>query len=288
MRIVFSKLFIFSLAILCAKPYNASTGSKRVKCPFVKEIRGDGERFCKPATSYQLRSHRVSLTRSTSVRSLASTQSPLISVIVPCFNEARTVVQLLKSVRAALPLAQIIVVDDRSTDGSGALIEGLVHDLDLRHLQLASNQGKGVAFRAGLGVVDREYVVVQDADLEYNPKDICRLLQHAVEHRLDAVYGSRYLNGGSANRGALANYVAVKLLSIVLRVVHGLRLSDPATCYKLFRSELVKSWPLRSQGFELCQELNTQIARGYRFAELRIGYIPRTKPLSWLVRSMCQ
>jgi len=98
-----------------------------------------------------------------------------------------------------------------------------------------------------------------------------------VEHQLDAVHGSRYLNGGSANRGALANYIAVKLLAVVLRVVHGLRLSDPAICYKLFRSELVKSWPLRSQGFELCQELNTGVASACRFAELQISYEPRSK-----------
>jgi len=201
----------------------------------------------------------------------------LISVIVPCFNEARTIVPLLKSVRAALPFAKLIVVDDGSTDGSGALIAGLVNELDLRHLNLTTNQGKGAAFRAGLELVDREYVVIQDADLEYNPADICRLLQHAVEHQLDAVYGSRYLNGGSANRGALANFVAVKLLALVLRAVHGLSLTDPASCYKLFRSELVKSWPLRSQGFEICQELNTKIARGYRFAELPIRYLPRSK-----------
>ncbi len=184
---------------------------------------------------------------------------------------------MLRSLRAALPLAQIIVVDDGSTDGSGELIEGLVTELGLRYLHQVANQGKGSAFRVGLGFVDREYVIIQDADLEYNPADICRLLRHAVEYRLDAVYGSRYLDGGSANRGALVNYVAVKLLAFVLRVVHGLRLTDPATCYKLFRSELVTSWPLRSQGFELCQELNIRIARGCRFAELQISYKPRRK-----------
>ena len=229
-----------------------------------------------PATSYQLPSTVDSFSSTSSVSTATASQSALISVIVPCFNEARTIVQLLRRVRAALPFAQIIVADDGSTDGSGMLIDGLVSELGLQHQHQETNQGKGSAVRAGLGLVEREYVVIQDADLEYNPADICRLLRHAVEHRLDAVYGSRYLNG-SANRGGLANYVAVKLLAFVLRIVHGLRLTDPATCYKLFRSELVKSWPLRSQGFEICQELNTRIARGCRFAEFQISYKPRNR-----------
>jgi hypothetical protein len=204
--------------------------------------------------------------------------SSRLSVIVPCYNEAATVAELLRQVRQALPHAQCIVVDDGSTDGSLEQIKSVQPQFGLHVQSLASNRGKGAAFRAGLELADRDYVVIQDADLEYNPADIAGLLRYAIENSTDVVYGSRYLTRGRRPGGAWGNYFAVVVLSQILRQVHGLRLTDPATGYKLFRRDWLAGVQLRSQGFELCQELNRLVAeRRSPVVELPVSYQPRSR-----------
>ncbi len=218
---------------------------------------------------------------------LAVERSSRLSVIVPCYNEAPTVVELLRRVRAALPLSQIIVVDDGSTDGSPLELRSVVSELHVETCLLPENRGKGAAFRAGLARADREFVVIQDADLEYDPQDIDRLLSVAIGGGWDAVYGSRYLTQRRRQRGSRWNYLAVRFLALVLFLKHRLRLSDPATCYKLFRRDHLQAVVLRSEGFELCQELNRVVAeQQWRVMELPIGYHPRSRAEGKKIRAV--
>ena len=200
-----------------------------------------------------------------------------LSVIVSCYNEQNTVAELLIRVRAALPFSQIIVVDDGSTDESHWRISQVASKLCLEVMRLPANRGKGAAVRHGLEFVNREYAIVQDSDLEYDPQDIANLLRFAIENNLPVVYGSRYLLSGRQSGGRLVNYLAVKLLSAVVAIRFSVRLSDPATCYKLMPTELWRELGVRRDGFEYCQYTNVQLlARKISIRELPISYRPRS------------
>jgi len=177
-----------------------------------------------------------------------------LTVIIPCFNEAATVVELLRRVRLALPDSQIIIVDDASTDGSDTLIHSVATEQNVEPIYCKTNGGKGSAFRLGLSHANRDYIVIQDADLEYDPNDIHKLLACAIDGDFDAVYGSRYLESG--RKGALANYVAVHFIALLIRLRFRRTITDPCTCYKLFRRSIVEQFNLQTSGFEVCQELN--------------------------------
>jgi dolichol-phosphate mannosyltransferase len=200
-----------------------------------------------------------------------------LSVIVPCFNEVATIEEILRSVRTTVPNAQMIVVDDGSTDATLTVISSLADELELVVVPEANNCGKGSAVRAGLARVTRDWVVIQDADLEYNPQEILKLLECAEKEDLSAVYGSRYLHAGRAVGGAWLNYWAVKLLACVQWLLYGRWLSDPHTCYKLVKADLLKNLGLRSNGFEFCAEVNSKLlSLGVEIRELPIAYVPRT------------
>ncbi|MDP1560890.1 MAG: glycosyltransferase family 2 protein [Pirellulaceae bacterium] len=200
-----------------------------------------------------------------------------LSVIVPCFNEEGTVETILRRVRAALPGAEIIVVDDGSGDKTVERAEMVASEVCLKLLSLSKNCGKGAAVRAGLSLVTREWVVIQDADLEYDPQDIGALLDYAQTKDAPVVYGARYLQAGRAAGAARLNYFAVKMLAVVQWLIYGRWLSDPHTCYKLIKADLFEPLDLKSNGFELCAEINSKLlAMGVEIQELPIGYQPRT------------
>lgn len=210
-----------------------------------------------------------------------------LSVLVPCHNEAGTIVELLKRVSAALPLAEIIIVDDGSTDGSADLIRQLAQNLHVSVLVLSKRSGKGAAIRAGLSHVTREWVVIQDADLEYCPEDLRHLAIAAEAHPGCAVYGSRYLHRGRAEGGAFAPYLGVKILGILVKLLYGNYLYDAHTCYKLLPTELFRQLSLESEGFEVCAEITSKLLRkGIPILEVPISYHPRTtmegKKIGWL------
>ncbi len=199
-----------------------------------------------------------------------------LTVIIPCFNEERTVVELVRRVRAALPAAEVIVVDDASTDDSVARLRQVKDQLEVKLLQLATNGGKGSAVRAGLGAATRRWVVIQDADLEYDPGDLLKILVRASRGGLQAVYGSRYASSGPVSGGAWLNYLGVKLLAVLEWILYGRWLSDPHTCYKMVRRDVLQRLRLQSDGFELCAELNSKLLReGMEIPEVPIGYRPR-------------
>ena len=200
-----------------------------------------------------------------------------LSVVVPCFNERDSVEALLRKLRAELPSTEIIVVDDASTDGSADVVAGLVDELSLTLIRHDQNGGKGAAVRTGLEAVTRDWFVIQDADLEYDPSDLPEMLAAAQASPDAAVYGSRYLRQGRARGGAVLNYLAVRILTVLAWFLYGRLLTDPHTCYKLLPTALGRTLQLRSRGFELCAEINSRLlAGGIDILEVPIHYHPRS------------
>jgi glycosyltransferase involved in cell wall biosynthesis len=213
---------------------------------------------------------------------------PLLSVLVPVFNEERTLRRVVERV-LRLPLRlEVIVVDDGSTDSSGAIGEALAREQpDVRHHRLPQNQGKAGAIRAALRLARGDIVVVQDADLEYDPVDIPRLIEPIAAGHADAVYGTR-LRGGEPQRVHLfSHYVGNRLLSLAARVMYNTTVSDISTGYKAFRSDLLRSFDLEENGFRLEPEVTARVLStpGTRIYELPISYFGRTfeegKKITW-------
>lgn len=203
--------------------------------------------------------------------------SKILSVVVPAYNEAANIEAILNRLRSALPDAEIIVVDDGSSDATFRIAERVASVLNIRLLRLEKNSGKGAAVKHGLEHVTRQWVVIQDADLEYDPEDLKLLAEQAEKGNSSAIYGSRYKVRGRARGGAWLNYIGVKLLAIVQWVLYGRWLSDPHTCYKMIRCDLLRAMNIQSNGFELCAEINSKLLRaGDCPQEVPISYAPRT------------
>jgi glycosyltransferase involved in cell wall biosynthesis len=209
-----------------------------------------------------------------------------LSVVIPVYNERRTIEPLLRQVRLVLPGAQMIVVDDASNDGSREIIQSLQDELGLEVVLSPHNGGKGSAVRLGLAQATREWVVIQDADLEYDPQDIVTLLTTAMAEPGSAVYGSRYLKPATNSNASRLNVLAVRLLAWWAALLYGRWLSDPHTCYKLLPTGLMQELSLQSRGFELCAEINGKLLRRrVPIIELPISYHARTaaegKKIRW-------
>ena len=178
----------------------------------------------------------------------------------------------------AVPIdKEVVVVDDGSGDGTREVLARLARELPIRALFHEQNRGKGAAIRTALAEAHGEVVVVQDADLEYDPEDYPRLLQPILEGRTNVVYGSRYLD--HKNPLPFTHFkVAVLLLNAMANLLYGTRLTDEATCYKMFRASLLRSLPLRCERFEFCPEVTARVAkRGEKILEVPIRYHYRTR-----------
>ena len=198
-------------------------------------------------------------------------QDPLLSVVVPVFNEAATVEEIVRRVLAVPLRIQLIVVDDGSTDGTREVLQRLQQELGFTLLQQPANAGKGAALRRGFEDVRGDLVVIQDGDLEYSPEEFPMLIDLICQGRADVVYGSRFI--GRHRVFLFSHYLGNRLLTLLTNVLYNTMLTDMETCYKVMRTEVLRSMTLRSNGFGIEPELTAKIfKRGYRVYEVPITY----------------
>ena len=212
-----------------------------------------------------------------------------LSVIVPVFNERETIGDILERVRVAdfAPFEkEIVVVDDCSRDGTRELLPTLVRTETPAEMLVfhEKNQGKGAAIRTGLGAATGDYVIIQDADLEYDPNEIPGLCAPILAGEATVVYGSRFL--GVLRRMTFRQWVGNRFLTILTNLLYGASLTDMETCYKLMPAAAVKSLKLRAQRFDFEPEVTAKLLRrGERIVELPISYAARSddegKKISW-------
>jgi len=215
----------------------------------------------------------------------APTAQSTLSVIVPVFNERATVAEIIRRMRRVpLPVAlQIVAIDDGSTDGSDQILSAL-QDSTLKFVRQPSNQGKGAAIRAGLKAAKGDLILIQDADLEYDPDEWPKLLDPILKGKADVVYGSRF-TGERKNMMPL-HWIGNRLLSLITNVLYSTTLSDMETCYKLFRRSVLDRVTLRANRFDFEPEVTAKVLRaGYRIYEVPISYAGREvsegKKITW-------
>jgi glycosyltransferase involved in cell wall biosynthesis len=196
---------------------------------------------------------------------------PLLSVVMPVFNEAATIEEIIRRVLGVPLRIQLIVVDDGSTDGTREALERLRASLEFTLLLQRCNLGKGAALRRGFQEVQGDLVVIQDADLEYSPEEFPMLIDLICQGRADVVYGSRFL--GRHRVFLFSHYLGNRFLTLVTNILYNTMLTDMETCYKVMRRDVLRSMMLHSNGFGIEPELTAKIfKRGYRVYEVPITY----------------
>ena len=211
---------------------------------------------------------------------------PLLSVVIPCYNEVGTILDLIERVRSApVESKQIIVVDDGSTDGTRDCLRELQAD-DLTILFHPFNQGKGAALATGFQAAEGEVSIVQDADLEYDPAEYPLVIGPILQGKADVVFGSRFQGGGPHRVVYFWHRVGNGFLTLMSNMLTDLNLSDMETCYKAFRTEIIQSIPIREKRFGFEPEITAKVARRRcRIYEVGISYYGRTydegKKIGW-------
>ena len=200
-----------------------------------------------------------------------------LSVVVPCYNERATIEALIDAVRAApWPSIEIIVVDDASTDGTREILRAVEAKVS-KVIYCDTNAGKGAALRRGFANATGDVVIIQDADLEYDPQDYPRLIAPIASGRADVVYGSRFINGEFRRVSHFWHYVGNRILTLLSNAFTNLNVTDMETCYKLFRREILERIRIDEDRFGVEPEITAKVARlGCRVCEVAISYSGRT------------
>ena len=207
-----------------------------------------------------------------------------ISIIIPVYNEKNTLLKILEKVENIdFGLEkEIILVDDFSTDGT----KDLYKVLNCKVFYHEKNMGKGAALRTGIKAATGDIIIIQDADLEYNPQDYIPILEMIKSDKADVVYGSRFAHNVNNGNFLFFSYIANKILTLLTQILYDTRLTDMETCYKAFRAEVIKNIEIKSNRFDFEPEITAKILKQkVRFAELPISYNARTnsegKKINW-------
>jgi len=211
---------------------------------------------------------------------------PLLTIVVPVYNERATLPEVIDRVRRTGLDLELIIVDDGSTDGTREFLEALPQDDRTRVILQPKNAGKGAALATGFRYATGDIVIVQDADLEYDPAEYPALIAPIVEGKADVVYGSRFAGGGAHRVLYFWHSVGNRFLTLVSNMLTDLNLSDVECGYKVFRREIIQETPLKSKRFGFDPEITVKVARGgYRIYEVPISYAGRTyaegKKIGW-------
>tara|TARA_Y100001968_G_scaffold333404_1_gene396045 strand:- start:2888 stop:3577 length:690 start_codon:yes stop_codon:yes gene_type:complete len=209
-----------------------------------------------------------------------------LSIVIPCYNEESTILQLVDAVRSSpIDKKEIIIVDDGSTDGTKRILEQLDYP-EISIIYHSSNQGKGAALRTGFKKATGDICIVQDADLEYDPKELPIVIQPILDDKADVVFGSRFQNGRPHRVVYFWHSVGNGFLTLLSNIVTDINLTDMETCYKAFRTEIIQSIDIKEKRFGFEPEITAKVARKkVRIYEVGITYHGRTyaegKKIGW-------
>ncbi len=218
-------------------------------------------------------------------QSIKSVHDVFLSVVIPVYNENQTIEAVINRVKAVPIRKEIIIVDDGSTDGTRERLQSLIEP-DVHVYYHERNYGKGAALRTGFVHCHGNLVIIQDADLEYDPADYMRMIEPVIKHDADVVYGSRFISQEPHRVHYFWHYVGNKIITTLSNMITNLNLTDIETCYKLFKTDIIQSISIRSNGFGIEPELTSKIARlNCKVYEVGISYAGRGyeegKKINW-------
>jgi len=202
--------------------------------------------------------------------------NPIISVIIPVYNEKATIKEAIRRVQKQRIKKEIIIIDDFSTDGTRNILRK-IKDKNIKIIFQHKNYGKGLAIRKAIEHITGSIVIIQDADLEYSPEDYDKLIQPIINGKAKVVYGTRFPKGRKMSISKLF-LLGNKTLTFLSNLLYNTKITDEATCYKVFDAKVFKSINLACKRFEFCPEITAKLAKkGYKITEIPITYNPRTK-----------